>query len=118
MGMLISFAVPNYDKSRRRAHEKAMVSQLKMLTEANKLYFSRNDKFYQNTTTDLDVINTNLNLDLTLDKTTFSYASSAATTYTASMTYDNFTILINQDRFNPCCKSGPCPSAAKLGACS
>jgi prepilin-type N-terminal cleavage/methylation domain-containing protein len=118
LGMLISFAVPNYDKSRRRAYEKAMVSQLKMLADANKLYLSRNDTFYQDNTTDIDEINTNLNLDLVLDKMTFSYASSTPRTFTAAMTYDNFTVRIDNARIGPCCQSGPCPSAAELGACS
>lgn len=116
IGVIAAFALPNYDKSVRKAHEQDMVAQLKTLHAANLMYNARNGTYWDTgANTDISTINGTLGLNLiSSDGTAYSYTGGpGGGSYTAAATWQTYTISVTGlplSNGNPCCASTNCLS--------
>jgi prepilin-type N-terminal cleavage/methylation domain-containing protein len=123
IGIIAGFAIPNYSKAVRKAHERDMVMQLITLHAANQIYEANAGKYLQTDcnggppATDLDCINTRLSINIiSSDGTAYSYNSTGTSTYTADADWDIYTILVDESPIdtngtnpdNPCCSTNNC----------
>ncbi|HLF18510.1 MAG TPA: type II secretion system protein [Candidatus Omnitrophota bacterium] len=118
IGILASFALPQYQKAVRKAHERDAVIQLTSLHAANIMYEAKQDAYLAGNPLNLAQINSGLNLNIIANDMTYSYTSTVATAYTATAAWTDFTVRVNQTPIaagtNPCCSAGTCPT---LPAC-
>lgn len=118
IGIIAAFALPNYDKSVRKAHEQDMVTQLKTLHAANLMYNARNGTYWDTAgaaNTDISEINSTLGLNLiSSEGTVYSYTGAAGGgSYTAAATWQAHIISVTGlplANGNPCCASMNCLS--------
>lgn len=133
LGIITSFALPNYQKSVRKAHERDAIVQLTSLYAANLMYNAQDGAYLPGSPVrNLASINSGLGINIIANGMTYTYAAaaSAAVTFTArafwdeSGTANDFTIRVNERAINPnavspnrnpcCATAGKCPS---LGDC-
>ena len=127
LGIIAGFAIPNYSKAIRKAHERDAINQLISLSAANLIYNARQGKFVDDDGSpgdDLTYINTNLGINIIPNELIYSYDQTSNTAYTAKAiwnppgTADDFTLCVNQGAIttgtNPCCNTSTntCPSLA------
>ena len=122
ISIIAMFAIPNYTKAIRKSYERDMVTQAKLVHGANKIYKAHSTAYWSTggvPETDVAVINSNLGLNLiSQGGMTYSYNSLDGSAFGLTITWDDFSIFINESVIstgNPCCLAGSCPS---LGACS
>ena len=116
IGIIAGFAIPNYDKAIRKAHERDMSTQMMALHAANMIYRANAGKYWDTATvpeTALSVINSTLGINIiSNDGTTYSYTSNVGgTTFTATARWGAYTIQIDQNPIsgtNPSCATGNC----------
>ena len=63
LGIIAGFGIPSYNKAREKALEREAVHNLRMIVEALKLYYVRNDNTYPDAN-DVNAINAALNLGI------------------------------------------------------
>ena len=121
ISIIAMFAIPNYTKAIRKSHERDMVTQAKLVHAANKIYKAHSTAYWSTDgvpETDVSVINSNLGVNLiSQDGMTYSYNSLDGSTFGLTITWDDFSVFINEGEIsagNPCCSAGTCPS---LSAC-
>jgi prepilin-type N-terminal cleavage/methylation domain-containing protein len=118
IGIIAAFALPNYDKSIRNAHEKDMGEQLKTIHAASLVYNAQNGTYWDTggaTITDISAINSTLGLNLiSSEGTVYSYTGAAGGgSYTAAASWQTYQIDVTQvllSATNPCCFSTNCLS--------
>ena len=120
IGIIAAFALPNYDKSIRKAHERDMVEQLKTLHAANLMYKANQGTYWDTAwlaNTDISAINSTLGLHLiSNDGTTYAYIGAAGGgSYTAYAGLLSIGTIIRVTQVplsstNPCCFSTGCLS--------
>jgi len=120
IGLIASFAFPQYGKAIRKAHQRDAVIQLQAIHAAQIIYHSQTREFLPTGTGDLSAINVGLNINVLPNELTYSYARTAVDSYSTVATWDeagtanDFSITIDQDALsasNPCCSTaGKCPS--------
>ena len=123
IGIIAAFALPNYQKSIRKAHERDAVVQLMAIHAASLIYHAQADKFPENTPTLVD-INRELGLNVIANGMDYTYSSTTPDEFYATAQWpgdDSFTIYIDQRPIekdtNPCCSKdhGDCPSLQECG---
>lgn len=81
IGIIAAFALPNYDRSIRKAHERDMVEQLRSLHAASLMYKARNGTYWDTggvPVSDISVINSTLGLYLISNEgTNYVYTGTA-----------------------------------------
>lgn len=121
IGVIAAFAMPNYDKSIRKAHEQDIREQLKALHAANLMYNAGNGTYWDTAgaaVTDISMINNTLGMHLiSNDGTAYAYTGAAGgSRYTATATWKGYRIDVTQvplsttGTFNPCCGTSNCLS--------
>ncbi len=118
IGIMASFAVPSYTRSIRKSHERDMIMQLTALHASNLIFRAQQGDYWSTggvVENKLMTINTTLGINIiSNDGTTYSYKGTSGTSFTATATWDNFTVEVAEaalDATNPSCKSGdPCPT--------
>jgi len=119
IGIIAAFAIPSYDRSVRKAHERDMVEQLKVLHAASLIYRANNGGYWDTAGGDennLATINTALAINIIAnDQTAYVYNGAlGGGSYSAAATWDDFTVDIDEasvSATNPCCGTWDlCPS--------
>jgi len=116
LGLMISFAIPSYTNSIRKSHERDMILQLSVLHSSNLIYRAQQGTYWDTSgvlENDLTVINATLGINIiSNDGTTYSYNSADGTAFTATATWDDFTVQVDEGPVtgtNPACSAGNCP---------
>lgn len=118
IGVIAAFAIPNYNKSVQKAYERDMLAQLISIHAANLLYRSYDGKYWDTGGTDqgLAAINSTLSINIIANSgATYNYNSANGSTYTATATWDAYTIEVTEASIsatNPCCASDNCLAVA------
>jgi prepilin-type N-terminal cleavage/methylation domain-containing protein len=124
IGIIAGFAIPNYEKAVRKAHERDMQIQLMALHAANVIYRAHTGTYWDTggaNQTDLATINSALGLNIIAnDGTSYSY-NGATGSFTAYAVWSGYTIRVINSPINtsvtppnPCCVGGGCFS---VGSC-
>ena len=122
IGVLASFAIPNYTTSIERSHRRDAETQLMTIWSANQIYRAQNTLYWPDPSTsgDLTAINSNLSLGIISNGMTYNCAGLSAdasnpfgrfTCTAARQPSSSFTITVTQAQLggaNPIC-SGSCP---------
>lgn len=107
VAILVALSIPNYSKTRERAHDKEAQAALSLVQAAEKMYRLRVDRYYPvngTVETDISDINTDLNLDLAEQKWDYSVTTPAgAATFIANATIGTRTWSIDQDDSKATC---------------
>ena len=121
IGIIAGFALPQYQKSVRKSHERDALVQLATLHAANAIYRAKEDE-YLPAAANLAAINSGLNINIIANQKTYTYTRNSTITYTATAFWDDpnnsfdFRVQIENtaiDNNNPCCHSstaGQCPT--------
>ena len=116
IGVIAAFALPNYDKSIRKAHERDMVEQLKSLHAANLMYKARNGTYWvTGGVSDILVINSTLGIHLISNEGTVYSYNSGGVAYLAEAVLPSIGTVIRVSQAplsatNPCCVTLNCLS--------
>lgn len=115
LGIIVGFALPNYQKSLQKAYEKDAIIQLQAIKAANQLYQAQTGDYLVGSGFDLDDINSNLRLNILSNNMTYTYESADGSDFLATASWvsgsNNFTIQIDElpmSTSNPCCVSANC----------
>lgn len=118
IGIIAGFAIPNYDKAIRKAHERDMSTQMMALHAANMIYRANAGEYWDTggvAEPDLPDINSALGINIiSNDGTTYSYTSivgGTPFTFAATAAWGAYIIQIDQNPIsgtNPSCGSGNC----------
>jgi len=114
VGLMAAFAIPNYQKSVRKAHERDATRVGGMLHEGLQLYYAREGGFLPGIDLDLDTLNSSLGLSLNVNELEVDYDQVNADEYTLSIAWQEagtyiFDIKVTEKRIdsaNPCCIAG------------
>lgn len=119
IGIIAAFAIPNYQKSIRKQHERDAIIQLTTIHAANEIYNAQTGE-YLTGNYGLNGINSNLQIHVLANGMIYLYddLGSIGASYEATATLDDatpFTIKLNNNPIgsgNPCCDTGgaDCPS--------
>jgi len=118
IGIIAGFAIPNYNKSMQKAHERDILTQLTSIHAANLLYRSYDGKYWNTGGVDKNMaeINSALSINIIANGgTTYNYNSANGSVYEAIGTWDSYTLKVTEaaiDATNPCCDSGSCLAVA------
>ena len=121
LGLLAAFAIPNFQGSIRKAHERDAVMQLTLINGAQKIYFAQNGFYSPTGAGTYTQLNTDLGLNIIPNGMTYTYNRSAPATYRTTAAWTggggNFTVRVTQAAvsqsapLNPCCTvAGACPT--------
>ena len=112
IGVVASFAIPNYQKSIRKSHEKDAALQLTALHAANMMYKANAGDYLVGSGLGKDEINSALKINLIENELTYQYTSSDGISFqaTAAFNSDNPFVIEVDERplekdVNPCCAS-------------
>lgn len=122
IGVMASFAIPNYSKSVERAHRKDAETQLSTIWSADQIYRSQNGQYWPSGgSNDITAINNTLGLGIIPNGMTYNCTGGPPTvpnpfgTFTCTAVRQppaaSFTITVTQaqiDSSNPSCGGG-CP---------
>lgn len=123
IGIIAAFALPNYQKSIRKAHERDAVVQLMAIHAACKIYNAQTGHYLEGSL-DIKGINEQLGLNVIENGMDYTYSSTTPDEFYATAQWpgdDSFTIYIDQRPIekdtNPCCSKyhGDCPSLPECG---
>lgn len=115
IGIIASFAVPNYQKAIQKAQERDGVIQLATIHAACQIYRAQYGIYFDGTLSDLAAINSTFKLGIIANEKNYSYTgNSAADTFQVTATWQRatapFSIMITEspidETSNPCCVSG------------
>jgi prepilin-type N-terminal cleavage/methylation domain-containing protein len=113
IGIIASFAIPNFNKAIAKSHERDMVMQLTAVHAANQIYNANSGDYWNASTSNLATINANLGINIVSnDGTVFTYTY-GANDYTVDAAWGGFTVRIDETPIsgtNPSCQAGTCPS--------
>jgi len=119
VGIIAAFALPNYSKSVRKARERDMELQLRTIHAANNILEAQQGTYWNTAAADvtnLNTINNTLGINIiATDGTTYTYNSADGSAFTATASWDNFSVRVNDgalDGTNLCCSAGTCPSVS------
>ena len=115
IGIIAGFAVPNYEKSIAKAHERDAINGLKMIYAAANLYKTNEGDYNTGNLPNTQSINTALNINLMSEKITYSALGGAANLSAKAYFGTNWIASIHANKIlssdNPCCELfTPCPS--------
>jgi len=115
--VIAGFAIPGFDKTIRRSHERSAILFLTSLHLANEIYEVKMNEFLPGAGLSLAQINSGLEINIQAQNMTYSYTRSAVDAYKATAAWSgstNFTIRVNEQSMssanNPCCSAGSCPT--------
>ena len=126
IGIIAAFAIPNYDRAIRKAHERDMEIQLMALHAANTIYRANMGTYWDTAGANegnLATINTTLGINIIANAgTTYLYNGPAGGgSFTASATWAVHTLQVTDAPIdtagappNPCCVGGTC---LNVGSC-
>lgn len=122
IGVIAAFAIPNYNKSIQKAHERDMLAQLTSIHAANLLYRSYDGKYWYaaGDPQDLVAINSALSINIIANAgTTYNYNSADGSSYTATADWGDYTLQVTEGAIddtsvppNPCCQTNNCLAVA------
>lgn len=117
VGIIAAFAIPSYEKSFLRAHEKDIVQQMTMVNKANNIFRAHYDKYFSGEKANADIpeLNNGLGTMVIAQDAEYNYWSDGGTGYALRAKYKKFEICGSQRPIsdsNPCCSSGNCPTLA------
>lgn len=122
VGVIAAFAIPNYNKSIQKAHERDMLAQLTSIHAANLLYRSYAGKYWYaaGDPQNLAAINSALSINIIANAgTTYNYTSAGGSTFKATAVWGACTLGVTEAPIdginNPCLSSGTC--LLTLSAC-
>lgn len=117
LGVLAAFAIPNYNKSIQKAHERDMLAQLTSIHAANLLYRSYDGKYWNTggVAKNMAEINSALSINIIANSgTTYDYRSADGSSYAATAVWGGCTLGVTEAPIdgtnNPCYSSGTCLS--------
>lgn len=117
VGVIAAFAIPNYNKSIQKAHERDMLAQLTSINAANLLYRSYAGKYWYaaGDPQNLAAINSALSINIIANAgTVYTYTSADGSGFTATAVWDgdDCTLGVTEAPLdgtnNPCLSSGTC----------
>ena len=123
IGIIAAFAIPNYNKSVQKAHERDMLTQLISIHAANLLYRSYNGDYWDTGGADKNTAEINSALSINIiagSGTTYNYNSADGSGFTATATWDPCDLSVTEapiDSNNPCRASGAGTCLSTLSAC-
>lgn len=128
IGIIASFAIPQYYKAIDKAHERDAGLQLTALHAANLIYRAQRGKYLGTDYSLLSDINNALGINIVANELTYNYdETGGGVTYLATATWTNslattFTIRVTQAAIdvatkNPCCLSAPLGNCQIVPAC-
>ena len=122
VGVIAAFAIPNYNKSIQKAHERDMLAQLTSINAANLLYRSYDGKYWDTGggSKNMAEINSALSINIIANSgTTYNYNSANGSSYTATAAWGACILGVTEAPIdgtnNPCRSGGTCLST--LSAC-
>ena len=115
IGIMVGFAIPNYNRSVERAYEQDAIMQLSAIHAAEQVYYAKEGAYWPTDTSyPVDQINANLHMNVIENGLTFTCIPSALSFQcTAQRAGGIFTIQIISGALaaqNPCCSAGTCPT--------
>lgn len=116
IGIIASFAIPNYQNSIERAHERDAILNLTALHSSNQVYRSQTGSYWPSSNNqDVVAINSNLGLNILENGMTYE-CDGNGTTFTCTAVRNapanSFTVTVTQQVIsatNPSCTAGSCP---------
>ncbi|MBI3618392.1 MAG: prepilin-type N-terminal cleavage/methylation domain-containing protein [Candidatus Omnitrophica bacterium] len=124
IGVIAAFAIPNYNKSIQKAHERDMLAQLTSIHAANLLYRSYDGKYWNTggVYKDMAEINSALSINIIANSgTTYNYRSDDGSTFEATAAWGACTLKVTEAPIdgtnNPCRSSGIGTCLLALNAC-
>ena len=114
ISMVAAFAIPNYQKAIRRAHERNAILHLTTIHGANEIFRAGNREYWIDPDADLAEINAGLSINIIDNEMEYVYGGDADN-YTVMAIWtgtSSFTARVNQGAIgggNPCCTTGNCP---------
>lgn len=115
VGVIAAFAIPNYNKSIQKAHERDMLAQLTSIHAANLLYRSYDGKYWNTRGEDKNMAQINSALTINIissSGTTYNYKSTDGSSYKATATWGACVLGVTEapidDTINPCHSGGTC----------
>lgn len=117
IGVLAAFAIPNYNKSIQKAHERDMLAQLTSIHAANLLYRSYDGKYWNTggVAKNMAEINSALSINIIANAgTIYDYTSTDGSTFKATAEWGACILGVTEAPIdgtnNPCYSSGTCLS--------
>jgi prepilin-type N-terminal cleavage/methylation domain-containing protein len=124
IGAIAAFAIPNYNKSIQKAHERDMLAQLTMIHAANLIYRSYEGKYWYaaGDPQNLAAINSALSINIIANAgTVYTYTSAGGGTFKATAVWGACTLGVTEAPIdstnNPCRSSGIGTCLLALNAC-
>lgn len=114
VGVIAAFAIPNYNKSMQKAHERDMLAQLTSIHAANLLFRSYDGNYWSTggVNADMAAINSALSINIIANSgTTYNYNSADGTSFLATATWGACILGVTEaplDSDNPCLSGGTC----------
>ena len=115
VGAIAAFAIPNYNKSIQKAHERDMLAQLTSIHAANLLYRSYAGKYWYaaGDPQNLVAINSALSINIIANAgTSYNYTSPGGSTFKATAVWGACTLGVTEASIdgtnNPCLSNGTC----------
>ena len=110
VGMIASFAIPNYTKAIHRAKEKDAVANLELIREAVRLYMSREGGATPPDLANVGAVNTTLYLNILEQGNTYDCINANIYTCSAKNAAWKIQFQLNLNDGAIFCKTGPCPT--------
>ena len=124
IGVIAAFAIPNYNKSIQKAHERDMLSQLTSIHAANLLYRSYEGKYWYaaGDPQNLAAINSALSINIIANAgTIYNYTSTDGSSFMATAIWGACTLGVTEAPIdgtnNPCRSSGIGTCLLAVNAC-
>jgi len=113
VGIVATFAIPNYATSIDRAHRKDAENNLRVIQAAEQMYYARHDNMYWGpavgATPALRLLNINTNLNLNILSNGASYDCPAGAPFSCTATRGAWTVKVTLADGALTCSAGPCP---------
>ena len=116
IGIIATFAIPNYTKAIKKGIERDAIIQLSTIHAASEIYKTNSGKYFIGNCIGHTLINQNLKTNIIASNgLAYKYNSSTGDNFTAwAMLGGSFSVKISNGPLtsnNPCCSIGPsCPS--------
>lgn len=115
LSIIVTFALPNWQKAVQKQEERNVLTQLRNIHTANKVYFAQAGRQYLPDAyvdeNDIDDFNNDLRTNIILEGRGFGYTRPTTNTFTASISWNSKTVVVDQEVLsdtNPCCSSDNC----------
>jgi prepilin-type N-terminal cleavage/methylation domain-containing protein len=119
IGLVLAFAIPNYQRNIARAYEKAAFDNLNLIKSSMGLYKAKNGSLPASALADAAAINATLGIAIIADNLTYSCVAGAPFICTAQSTAYPWALSFQtvSGALIRCTAAGGCPTCGVAGSC-